>query len=282
MIPRIFHFINISQNGIPNFGLMHYASIKSTIEVNHPDKIIYHCNVEPSGHYWDLIRSLVVVNYLEVPKEIFGNKIYHIAHAVDILRLQVLLQFGGVYMDLDTICVRPFNEYLFDCKCVLGLELNPRWVLGSHLKKIMKAALTLHLKEVSDKIFNYRQHKYMGFGNAIIMAEKDSVFLNKWLEKYSTFNSEHWNFHSIILPFRSIYKDYKSFLKILDYRAFYYPLYDERGLAKLFHEDKDYKFPEAIVHHLWANVSYNKYIKNMNPQKSEGLSYYEKLVRRYL
>jgi hypothetical protein len=282
MIPRKFHFIYVSRGDRPVFGLMHYAAIKSAIDLNRPEKVFYHCNVEPEGEFWEKIRPLVEIVHTEVPAEIQGNKISNLAHAVDILRLEALKEYGGIYMDLDTICVRPFKSSLYKCKCVLGLELNPGWSALNHLKKIVKAAAKLHFTEMADKVFNFREHKYMGFGNAVIMAEKDSLFIERWLESYANFNSDHWNMHSVIMPFRVLYKRNKKLVKALGYKAFYYPLYKPDGLAKLFETDKGCRFDKAIVHHLWANVSYDKYIENSDPGKTEGLSYYESLLRKYI
>ena len=38
--------------------------------------------------------------------QIFGNPVKRFAHQADVLRLELLLQFGGVYLDLDVLLLR--------------------------------------------------------------------------------------------------------------------------------------------------------------------------------
>lgn len=44
-----------------------------------------------------------------------------------LISLQALYKFGGIYLDLDTICVKPFTELLTH-HFVMGQELNLPYV----------------------------------------------------------------------------------------------------------------------------------------------------------
>ena len=39
--------------------------------------------------------------YVSPPEEIFNNKLNHFAHKADIVRLQKLIEHGGIYLDID-------------------------------------------------------------------------------------------------------------------------------------------------------------------------------------
>jgi hypothetical protein len=58
---------------------------------------------------------------VDVPAQVFGNPVEHFARKADVLRLQILLEHGGIYLDLDTICQRSF-EPLLDGGVVMGRE----------------------------------------------------------------------------------------------------------------------------------------------------------------
>jgi mannosyltransferase OCH1-like enzyme len=53
------------------------------------------------------------------PKEIFGKRLRSFAHQADVLRLEILMREGGVYLDLDTITLRSFEPLMGD-RLVMG------------------------------------------------------------------------------------------------------------------------------------------------------------------
>lgn len=42
-------------------------------------------------------------------KSIYGNEVVHFAHKADVLRLEALRDYGGVYLDTDVLVVRGEN-----------------------------------------------------------------------------------------------------------------------------------------------------------------------------
>ena len=117
MIPNIVHFIYIKERP---WKLHHYLSIKSATRLN-PKEINIWLNEEPEGEWWELTKPLVKLNFIDPPTEIFGIPITQPAHKSDIIRLQVLLEYGGIYADTDTIFVKSFNDILNN-KFVLGQQ----------------------------------------------------------------------------------------------------------------------------------------------------------------
>ena len=68
-------------------------------------------DTEPSGHWWDLTKPMVKLEFVEPPVEIFGKPITQQAHKSDVIRLQVLLDEGGIYADMLTPCHHLFLSF---------------------------------------------------------------------------------------------------------------------------------------------------------------------------
>ena len=95
------------------FHLIHNIAIKSAHNIIKPDKIFLYCKYEPENNkYWNEIKSIVEIVKVEPVSEIFGNQIEHCAHKTDILRLEKLIEIGGIYLDCDTICINSFDNLL--------------------------------------------------------------------------------------------------------------------------------------------------------------------------
>ena len=252
MIPNIFHFcfiIEKDSDSMP-FSLVHYIAIKSAYEVNKPDVINFYYNEEPKGEWWERAKDYLSLIQIEPPEEIFGNKLYHPAHKCDIIRLRVLIEHGGIYLDMDTICKKPFTDLL-----------KYNFVMGKQGK-----------------------WRRMGLGNSVMLSEKNSEFAKEWLKAYKTFRSKgkdkYWAEHSIAYPLK-LAKKLKDKIHIVKYNRFHYPLYYPLSLKRLFVFCNDYE--EAYCHHLWQGASWEKYLKNLNVDdiKSKDTAY-NVIARRFI
>jgi len=280
MIPNIIHFVftNSPRMGGKPFSLTHYVAIRSAHAVNKPDKIYLHCEYEPSGPWWELIKPLVTLNKVKLPEEIFGNPIVHMAHQADVIRLQVLTEMGGVYMDLDTICVKPYHALLTN-EVVMGLQYR-RPVFYDANDKIffnIKKALLFFVKFPVPGI--------RGLANTVIFSKPQSSFLKIWLDSYRTFRGRgleenYWDEHSVRMPY-SLAEKHPDFITKLNPDTFYFPLYDDKGLKMMF--EKVREFPNAIIHHLWESLSWEKYCKNLTSEEVKTKdTTYNLLARQYM
>jgi hypothetical protein len=209
------------------------------------------------------------------PKSIFGNQICHVAHQADIVRLEVLRSEGGVYLDMDTICVKPLHDfYSLDFAMGQQLEVPTYPNLFSRIDGFVKARSFASL-------LPRRVH---GLCNAVIFSGKHNRFADLWLDTYKTFRStghdEHWDEHSVRMP-RTISKLNPGLITELNPYAFHYPLYDPCGLAMLFEKVK--RFRHAYVHHLWQTQSWDKYLSALSAKKiaTEDTTY-NRLARELL
>jgi mannosyltransferase OCH1-like enzyme len=240
-IPKIIHFIFGFKEQKEEFELYRYIAIKSAYEVNRPTKIYFYYYYEPFGFWWDKIKPILTLEKIEPPTEIFGNPVLHYAHQADIIRIKKLIQYGGIYLDIDTICLKSFDD-LLDYDFVMGLQNN------------------------SDNT------KIYGLCNAVILSKPDSIFCNKWLESYQTFNSkgrdEFWDEHSVLKPYE-LSKLYSKDIKILNTNAFFYPLwYDIKDV--LFNNNINIDIYKNIIKenytiHLWDTYT-NSYLKNLDQE----------------
>ena len=230
MIPNILHYVHLSQGG-REWKLHHYLSVKSAYKRSGVDKIYMWVDQEPSNEWWLKTKNLVKVNLIEPPTEIFGKPITQQAHKSDVIRLQVLLEYGGIYVDTDTIFVKPFNTLL-----------NNKFVLGQQ-----------------------NINGCEGLCPAVILSEPNSIFGQNWLAGFKdTFGggppgSPTWCTHSVQYPLW-LSKQMPKEITILNHEIFFWPLYHQDHMIALF--EQNHIFPNAYSHHLWES-SGKKYLDNL-------------------
>ena len=218
MIPNIVHFVYINERP---WKLHHYLSVKSAFRLK-PESVNIWLDKEPEGEWWELTKPLVNLNFVEAPTEIFGIPITQPAHKSDVIRLQVLLEQGGIYADTDTIFIKPFNDIL-----------NNKFVLGQQ-----------------------GINGCEGLCPAIILSEKNSTFGQQWLTGFKDYfkggppGSDTWCTHSVQYP-QLLSQQIPNEITILGHETFFWPLYHQPHMEMLFEQNK--QFPNAYSHHLWES-----------------------------
>ena len=275
MIPNILHFVfgMAPDFGGKPFSLVHYLSVKSAVELNRPVAAYFHYQFEPHGEWWQKANSLITLNKVTAPESFMGRPLYHVAHKADVVRLQALKETGGIYLDLDTINVRPLTS-LLNHSFVIGQELKVAYVPKNWRQRI-KHKLGL-IRDASGNA--------TGLCNAVLLSEKNSDFVNLWLNEYKTFRSKgrdkYWNEHSVLVPER-LAAIYPEKITQLSPYAFHFPLYDAAGLKSMFEETKG--FPDAYLHHLWESFSWDQYLSKLTIEKikTEDTTY-NLIARKFL
>lgn len=120
-IPKVVHFIYGLRDPDPQLDLIHYLAIKSAHDVIRPEKIMFHYHYMPVGKYFERARPMLTMNKVDLVERVFDRPVSHYAHRADVVRLQVLEQYGGIYMDLDVISLKPIDQ-LLDREFVMGQE----------------------------------------------------------------------------------------------------------------------------------------------------------------
>jgi hypothetical protein len=239
------------------FSLSHYLAIKSAVELNKPNSAYFHYEYEPSGEWWEKAKPLLRLKKIKAPDSFMGRPLFHVAHKADVVRLLALKETGGIYLDLDTISVKPLTE-LLNNSFVIGQEFEAAYV-PENLRQKIKFNFRKRLGLIKKKSLGFT-----GLCNAVLLSEKKSDFVNRWLEEYKSFRSKgrdkFWNEHSVKVPILLADKYPESITKLGPY-SFHYPLYDKAGLCSLFEEVS--VFPEAYLHHLWETFSWNNYLSKL-------------------
>lgn len=259
MIPNVLHFVfgMAKDFGGKPFSLSHYLAIKSAVETNKPETSWFHYEYEPSGEWWQKAKPLLTLNKIKAPEKFMGRPIFHVAHKADVVRLLSLNETGGIYLDLDTICVRPLTP-LLGYTFVIGEEFS-----APYQPKNFRQKMKYYIRKKTGRL-NKQTETSTGLCNAVLLSEKKSDFISRWLQEYKTFRSagrdKYWNEHSVRIP-QQLAKDYPETVKILGPYSFHYPLYNKQGLYSMFEEVTE--FPDAYLHHLWESFSWDQYLSKL-------------------
>jgi SAM-dependent methyltransferase len=234
-IPKILHYTFGLANdfGGQPWSLVHHVCLKSAIERIKPERVFFYYEFEPSGPWWALSRDLVTPVQISAPKEIFGRPLVHVAHRSDVVRLQKLIEQGGIYLDADVFVERSFDDLL-----------NESTVLGSE-----------------------GEGAEVGMANAVILAEPNAPFLNRWLAAYRSFRGngrhEYWNEHSVRLP-AVLAKAHPSEITVLPHTAFFWPSCSADHLEWIFNSNQPIALAGTFANHLWEGRSW-KFLANLTP-----------------
>ena len=266
-----------------SFNIIRYLNVKSAYDVNKPDNIFYYYKHEPEGEWWDRALKYITPIKIEPPTEIFGNPVYHFAHQADVIRLQVLIEEGGIYLDSDVLCNKSFGP-------LLDIE-----------------------GDKGDFIMSKEGDGLHKLSNAIMLSKKGAEFPQTWLGRYTNFNDDVWVEHSIELPY-TLAEEFPNEITILGHKAFAWPLYHSEHLRWFFRNGVNYAkcdysdgivsklggtlttdetFDESYALHLWTGKSVtNEFVKDFpdNPMEDwltvENIrnidTPFNKLARRFL
>lgn len=255
-IPKKLHFITglLPDFGGKPFSFVHYMAVRSALELNPGFTAFVYYQYEPSGPYWDLIKQDVTHVAVVAPDEVFGNRLDHFAHKADVLRLQILLREGGIYLDFDTICQKPFGPLLQD-RVVMGIE------------------------SMSTGLQQWHEVDNIGLCNALIIAPPDAEFLKLWFETYREFDQGHWNKHSVLIP-AALAHAHPDLITVEPPERFFWPVCTPEGIHSLFADDCT--FPDAVSFHLWETLSWN-HIGLLDVAQVLGHdTTYNRIARRFL
>ncbi|KAF1801338.1 hypothetical protein FB192DRAFT_1283008 [Mucor lusitanicus] len=189
---------------------------------------MFHYHYMPVGDNFERARPMLTLHQVPLVEKVFDRPVSHYAHRADVVRLQVLEEYGGIYLDLDLISVKPV-DHLLDREFIMAQE----GVDGS-----------------------------VGLCNAMIMARPHSRFVQRWFATYALFDSAEWNYHSVILPGK-LAPFFRNEITVLNHTAFFWPLWDSHGLRTLYLE-KSYDFSANLGTHIWESAANKNLMKDVS------------------
>lgn len=228
MIPNIAHFVWFDQQK-KDFPFVYYVAVLSCKVVNNPDKIYMYYHDEPRGQWWKKTKELCEPVFVEVPTYIGSKELKKIAHKSDILRMMKLKEIGGIYLDMDTICVKPYAHLLHN-KFVIANETT-------------------------------ESGKNMGLCNAIMMTEPNGAFIVDWFNQYEEhFNPDGWQEASMVLPLNLSKRHKPADVTVLTSDAWLLPSWEQTDMIF----EKPNEIPgELIALHYWNEATHDKYLKGI-------------------
>lgn len=233
MIPNRFHFVFGLKLYPQPFHLAHYLCLASCLGVNAPEAIYFYYHQEPYGRYWDLIRERIIP--VKIPRVAFIDDFrytdrhvaqYKYAHASDFVRLEKVVQYGGVYADLDTLFVNPVPEALRHKPFVLGRESD-----------VWDPAAAMPIPSAC---------------NAFILSERNAEFGKRWLQELGLAFDGTWSNHSTLLP-RKLASLFPQLVHLEPAHTFYKHMWTREGIATLL-EGLDTDYTGVVSMHLWAHL----------------------------
>jgi hypothetical protein len=233
LIPNRWLFVFGLKEQTEPFHLVHYLCLKSCLDVNRPEQILFLYHYEPYGRYWDLIKPALTLERIELDPFIqnypYRDRIvrrYSYAHQADFVRLARLVEYGGVYSDMDMIFVNPLPSRLFEHLFVLGRE-----------------------EDVYDPRTGQSRPSLC---NALIMSAAGAEFGRRWLDAMRMAFDGTWDGHSNRLA-EALSRRYPALLHIEPRASFYKHSYTREGIRTLL-EGCDPDTSDILAMHLWAHL----------------------------
>jgi hypothetical protein len=229
-IPSIVHFVvgqfnrAKAQNGASStssFTFFHYTTVLAARRHLRPNQLFVHYHHEPTTFWWKKMICDTEINATLIKtrlvRKIFTKPVDLTAHRADIIRLEALMKYGGIYLDLDVLVFRSFDSLLNQTDIVMGYE-------------------------------NEKQNHVC---NAVILARRNAPFLQRWYDAYQSFDGNCWGCHSVKLPGQLAYL-YPNEITVLSMNAFFQPSWTEPGK---FHRSNDYNFTSNYASHMWNTIN---------------------------
>ena len=209
-VPPVLHFVL----GYPGkFDFYAYISVKSAHDRVKPEAIYMHVfgqRFDPSPYLKRAIDEfgIKLVSARDVT-EVMGRKVDVVEHRSDVVRLESLIRFGGIYIDLDAFILQPFDVF-YKNELTMPAEGN------------------------------------VGVNNGIMIAKRCSRFLRHWYKEYKSFDDSKWGDHSILLP-KKLAETYPDWIKVEQevLQSDFTDTYDRLMSDNL---EKDYWAPVRAVH----------------------------------
>lgn len=226
MIPKTIHFIfglNEDFGGRP-FAMYHYLAVLSAKMVNKGYEIVMHYHYEPANNeWWEKTKQIAkMVKMVSNPTIICGIDVQRHAHRADWARLEILKAEGGIYLDIDTICINTFDPLLSVKEgAVMGVEI---W-----------------------------DGKVDGLCNAVIMAEKEHRFIVVWQAEFYDFDANDYNKFAVRIPWR-IAQQHPRWVHMEPPESFFRLNWNVEDLKVMF--EQTIAFDRSYCSHLLHNSSH--------------------------
>lgn len=184
-VPNIIHFIWLTGPKSREFSYINYMAVHAAALRQNPERIIMWTNNPPEGNrWWDKAAFYCEIRSVNAPDFIFGTPINHVQYQSDVLRLEILIAHGGIFMDSDMLLLRSVDV-------------------------LMDEPLTLFEESPSS------------IANGLIFAAPNSAFLRYWYDALPiAMRSPIWAYHAVVLPIELSHK-YPDLVRVMNQTHFF-------------------------------------------------------------
>jgi len=234
VIPRVVHFVFGLREQTEPFHVLHSVAIESARRFVAPEAIHFHYKELPWGPHFDRVAPYLTLHEVDLVPEVLEADYdpdlvpdrYRYAHHADFIRLDALIEHGGVYADIDTVFVAEFPDALFEAPFVIGREAPVPDERTGELRPSLC--------------------------NALLMAEPGSRFAKQWRDQMAESLDGSWSNHSGFLA-ESLTVDLDETVRVEPEETFYPFPSTQEGLADLL--EREIPLPGgALSVHLWAHL----------------------------
>ena len=236
--PCIFNFVFGLRPQTEPFHLMHYLCIASCLHINKPDAVLFHYQHMPWGPWWELIAPSLQLHKIE-PDKFISSFLYNdpaigqyrYAHLSDIARLEILVKYGGIYADIDTLFINKLPNHFFEYEFVMGME-KVDWTVAA------------------------AQTAGGSLCNAWMMGAPDSDFAKLLLARtYESFDGT-WSAHSTFLPYR-LSREHPDLIHVEPQRSFFFYDWTGEGIRGIFEKSRP-NLDKVYSIHLWSHMWWDR------------------------
>lgn len=239
VIPRQFHFVFGLRDQPEPLHLVFYLCLESCRQLHPSSQIFFHCHHTPYGPYWDLIRDTPTLRLVPVDPDPFVASYrypdralnqYRYAHHADVVRLDALIKYGGIYADIDTLFINPMPSSLLQHPFVIGREDD----VVCHRTGRLRPSLC----------------------NAFLASEPSAPFAVAWRQRlYDAFDGS-WSNHSGFLSY-ALSQEFPEQVHVEPSRTFYKHGFRPPGVRMLL-EGLDDDFDGMVSMHLWSHLWWDR------------------------
>ncbi|OAA37631.1 glycosyl transferase [Metarhizium rileyi] len=280
-IPNVVHFMYIfkeplaQKHGI-QFDFINYLAVRSAIVSLRPDETYLHYAIlsssgnsvkprlDPATNPW--IRRLrndihLVEHKIENP---YGQIPYLIE---DLLRLHILRDNGGIFLDTDAFALKTFVNIL-------------------------------HPPTPQDIVLGYEGGNRGGMGNAVMVARRNSTFINDWLDGYMHDSVRRGRKHNSVVFPQGLAARRPDALCVLSPGAFFWPTWTWRHVEWMHEELNETEadfwkgeierhggalFEDQLAYHAWSHVAWRRHLWKLSPEVVRRRdTRFNLLVRRFV
>ncbi|KAI0966314.1 hypothetical protein F4678DRAFT_449843 [Xylaria arbuscula] len=284
-IPNHAHFIfglsnPYEERNAGSFGFLAFLAVRSATVGLQASRIFLHYtylaepaspepNKDPFCNPWiNLLKNDIILVYhspseIKTLKDVSGAR--KAAHISDVLRLKILREHGGIYLDIDAFALRPFTSLL----------QTPR-----------------------DIVMGHEGANRAGLCNAIMVARAGSSFIDHWISEYKHIDfKKEWNYHSVMFP-KELQQQRPNDICTLPPAAFFWPtwtwhhidwMHESLDLDEARHWTKQIErnggslFEGQLAYHSWNQMAWNRYLRHLTPEVVRTRNTrFNLMVRRFL